>query len=59
MYKKAKEFYEDFQDDPNLFKDQKYHLYISIIKGLNLKPMICDSFKDSDDFATGCVATGY
>lgn len=21
--------------------------------------MICDSFKDSDDFATGCVATGF
>ena len=24
-----------------------------------LKPMICDEFKDSDDFATGCVASGY
>ena len=58
MYKKSKEFYDFFKDEINYFKDEKYHFYVSVVKGFKLKPLIIDKFQDADEFANGCVASG-
>jgi hypothetical protein len=59
MYKKSKAFFEEFEQDEKLFKEKKFHLYISQLKGISMKPLLIDEWSCSDDFANETVASGY
>jgi hypothetical protein len=58
MYKSAKAFYDSFEHDPNLFKDKKFHLYISQLKGISMKPLLIDEWSCGADFGNETVASG-
>jgi glutathionyl-hydroquinone reductase len=59
MRKKAEEFYEIFKDHNEIFKNDKYHLYVSILKPFRFKPLIVTNFIDRNDFGDAVVSSGY
>lgn len=58
MKKKGIEFFDLFKDHDEIFKNDKYHFYVTVLKTFKWKPLLVTNFSDSIDFGDGVVSTG-
>ena len=52
------EFFDLFKDHDEIFKNDKYHFYVTVLKTFKWKPLLVTNFCDSIDFGDGVVSTG-
>ena len=58
MKKKGEQFYNQFKDHEQVFKNDKYHMFVTVVKPFKWKQLMITDFKDAEDFGDATVATG-